>query len=520
MVDGTGKPGVRTDIAVSDGVISRIDDLCEAFAPKVINAGGLVVAPGFIDIHSHTDLLLPAVPTADSLVRQGITTAVAGQCGLSPAPLGPGDCRETAKLFGARINRIGDHMPWSQCASLGGYLQFLGQSGISINLAQLVGQGVIRGVVMGLAPGNADSGQMARMIRLAEEAMEQGAFGISTGLIYPPGSWTGKDELVKLVSVVAKKGGLYFSHIRNESDLLIESIQEALEIGRRSEAHTQVCHFKAAGRACWHKSEQGLEIISRAAESQPVGTDMYPYTSGSSSLVSLLPTWTLQGKHADLLARLADPETRGRMKDHMANGGLAMGQWEDVLIIQSASKPEFVGRRVAELAEQSGKSPGDWLCDALIETDCDPMMVVFLMSEENRRREITHPLIAIGTDGFALAKTGPTAAIATHPRSFGTFPRVLGHYCREEGLFSLEEAVRKMTGLPASYLGLKDRGLIRPGYAADITIFDPGSVKDTATYEQPKSYPEGIAYVLVGGEPVVSQGEHTGALPGRVLRPS
>ncbi|MGD2100444.1 MAG: amidohydrolase family protein, partial [Desulfobacterales bacterium] len=354
--------------------------------------------------------------------------------------------------------------------------------------------------------------------RLAEEAMEHGAFGISSGLIYPPGSWSTTEELVDVVSVVAARGGRYFSHIRNESDMLLESINEALEIGRLSGAHTQISHFKAAGRECWNKSTQALETISRAAENQPVGTDMYPYTSGSTTLVTLLPPWALQGSQTDVLARLGDQKLRNKMAADMATGSLAKGNWENVLIIHSKSKPEYVGHRIPELAFQSNKDPDEWLFDALIESHCDPMMVLFMASEDNRRREIAHPLVAIGTDGFGLASRGPTAKIMTHPRSFGTFPRVLGHYCREEELITLEEAVHKMTGLAAHYIGLNDRGEIRERLAADITIFNPQTVIDTATYECPKSYPIGIDYVLVGGQLVVNKNKHTGARPGRVLR--
>ena len=518
VIDGTGRPGELADIAVDRGTIARIGDLRGHAAASQIMAGGRVVAPGFIDLHSHTDLFLPLLPTADSLVRQGITTVVTGNCGLSPAPLGSGDCLQVSALFGSRLNRIGETMPWSRCASLDGYLEFLTEIGLSLNVAPLVGQGVLRAAVMGFDPRPPDAAQRADIRRLAEAAMDQGAFGISSGLIYPPGVWTTSEELVDVVSAVAAKGGAYFTHMRDEGDRLFESIRETLEIGRRSGAHTQISHFKAAGRANWHKSAEALEMISRAAENQPLGTDMYPYTAGSTTLVTLLPQWALQGSQADLLSRLADPAQRRRMTADMAENGLAAGNWEGVLIIQSASNPAYAGQRLSDLAERSGKSPAEWLVDALLETRCDPMMVLFMMSEENRRQEITHPLLAIGTDGFGLATTGPTAGISTHPRSFGTFPRVLGHYCRDAGLISLEVAVHKMTGLAARYLGLKDRGLIREGLAADLTIFDPRTIIDTATYEQPKSYPLGIDYVLVAGRVVVDQHGHTGARPGRVLR--
>ena len=515
---GDGRAGFRADLAISSGKISRIGDLTDSKAETEIAADGLVVAPGFIDLHSHTDLFLPQVPTADSLVHQGVTTAVTGQCGLSPAPLGDGDCRQTSMLFGKRLNHIGDDMPYSKCATLAGYLEHLTQIGLSINIAPLVGQGILRAAVMGFQPGPPDTGQKAAIRGLAQEAMDQGAFGISSGLIYPPGCWSDKEELVDVVKAVAAKGGRYFTHIRDEGDRLFESINEALEIGRRCQIHTQICHFKAAGKANWDKSAPGLELLERAAREQPLGTDMYPYTSGATALMALLPEWALQGGQARILDRLADPETRGRMAGEMKSGGLVDGDFKRVMIIQSQTRPEYLGQRVSQLAAREGRSPQEWIMDALLRTRGDLMMAVFMMSEENRRREITHPLMAMGTDGFGLSATVLANELPAHPRSFGTFPRVLGHYCRQEGLLSLEEAVYKMTGLPASYLGLKDRGIIREGLSADITIFNPQTVIDTATYEKPNFYPVGIEYVLVGGRTVVSRGKHTGARPGQVLK--
>ncbi|OGR23458.1 MAG: hypothetical protein A2277_13905 [Desulfobacterales bacterium RIFOXYA12_FULL_46_15] len=518
VVDGSGRPSVQADVAVSRGLIAQIGDLSRSSSVTRIDAAGLVVAPGFIDLHSHTDLFLPALPTADSLVCQGITTVVTGQCGLSPAPLGTGNCRRTRELFGARLNRIGEIMPWPLCSHLGKYLDFLTQICLSVNVVPLVGQGVIRGAVMGGNPGSPDDSQRALMRHLAEEAMDEGAFGISTGLIYPPGSWSTTQELVDIVSCVAARGGMYFSHIRNEGEKLLESIREALEIGRLSGARVHISHFKAAGKCNCDKSVRALELLDKAAETQPLGMDMYPYTAGSTSLVSLLPDWALQGNRSDLFMRLKDPKQRRKMTSDMATGGLAQGNWEGVLIIQSESRPEYAGYRLSDLAAQSGLTPEEWLYDALLATHCDPMMVLFMMSEDNRRNEICHPLMAIGTDGFGLATAGLTSGIMTHPRSFGTFPRILGRYCREEKLISLETAVYKMTGLAASYLNLKDRGIIREASVADLTIFNPKTVIDTATYDCPKSYPKGIDTVLVAGQVVVSQGEHTGARPGKVIR--
>ena len=285
IIAGDGKPGFKADLAVLSGRIARTGDLAGCAAETEIAAEGLVVAPGFIDLHSHTDLFLPQVPTADSLVHQGVTTAVTGQCGLSPAPLGNGDCRGTSLLFGKRLNHIGDDMPYSQCATLAGYLEHLARIGLSINIAPLVGQGILRAAVMGFQPGPPDAGQRAAIRALAEEAMDQGAFGVSSGLIYPPGCWSDTEELVDVVQAAAAKGGRYFTHIRDEGERLFESINEALEIGRRCRVHTQICHFKAAGRANWDKSGPGLELLERAAQEQPLGTDMYPYTSGATALV-------------------------------------------------------------------------------------------------------------------------------------------------------------------------------------------------------------------------------------------
>ena len=520
VIDGTGKPAYRADVTVEEKTISDVVPHSQKHAQRNINAEGLVLAPGFIDMHCHTDLSLPVLPTADSLIHQGITTAVTGQCGLSPAPLSRGNRKEIISSLGVLLEGLEGNIPWEEWSSFGEYLDFLEGLGISLNIAPLVGQGMIRAGVMGFSSGNADQGQMARMQADTIKALEEGALGLSTGLIYPPGSYAKTGELIELTRVVGERQGFYFSHIRGEAETLLEAVSEAIEIGRETGAAVQISHFKAMGKENWPKSRKALEMIDRArAEGLNVYADMYPYTAGSTGLAAFLPEWAQEGGKEQTLKRLDDPDQREKMKRDMKTGGFAKGiAWDLVLINGSAKKPEYQGHYVSELAEQSGKTGEDWAFDALLETGLQITMANFGMSEENRRQEMKHPAMTFGTDGFGIGLEGETARGLPHPRNFGAYPRILGRYVREEGVLTLEGAVHKMTGLAAHRLRLKDRGLIRPGLVADLVLFDPKTISDTATYENPFRFPTGITHVLVNGELVVAEGRHTGARPGRILR--
>ena len=515
VVDGSGAPGYRADVAIDGDRIAEVGVLEGAQAATVIDASGCVVTPGFVDMHSHTDFTLPVLPTADSLVHQGITTAVIGQCGASPAPL----LEDTRQQVIATLAREDVPMPWDEWSTFGSYLEHLTQIGTSINVAPLVGQGMVRWGVMGLVADPPTEEQMTRMQNEVVKAMESGAIGVSTGLIYPPGCYASTEELVAFTQPAGERNGFYFSHIRGESETLLESIAEAIRIGRETGAAVQISHFKAARRANWSKAPHALELIDQArAEGLDVTADMYPYPASSTGLATLLPQWVREGGNEATLKRLADAETRLKIvSDMRSSGRLRTTEWDKILISGCPKNRDYEGHAVADLADEANKPPHEWVFDALLETEMGMGMIAFTMSEENRKLALRHPAMMIGTDGSGLATEGPLSQGLPHPRSYGTFPRVLAHYVREQGVISLEEAVRKMSGLPAQKLRWADRGLVRKGYRADLVVLNPDTVADLATYEAPHQYPVGIPHVIVNGKLVIHNSTHTKARPGSVL---
>jgi len=520
IIDGTASLPFEADLAVEGQRIADVGRLNRSDAALIIDAKGYAIAPGFIDMHSHADFSLPILPTADSLLHQGITTAVIGQCGLSPAPLLEESREQVITAISSFFGDIAKSIPWNEWASFEDYLNFIARQGCSLNVLPLVGQGIIRAAVMGFGKGRANPDQMVKMKDEVVKALQQGAIGLSTGLIYPPGSFTSTEDLIELTKIVAGANGYYFSHIRGEGDTLLEAIEEAIRIGRETGASVQISHFKAARKSNWEKSQKALELISRAqAEGLDVTTDLYPYRAGSTSLVTMLPEWAHVGGPAETLIRLADPDMRTKMIADMQSGGFARGiEWTDILITSSPNNTESEGRYISDLAKEAGKSPYDWVFETLLETELDISMAMFGMSEENRLREIQFSGMMLGTDGVGLATTGPMAKGVPHPRNYGAFPRVLGRFVRELKVIKIEEAIYKMTGLPAKKLRLNNRGLIKPGLAADLVIFDPAEVSDKATYKNPHQYAKGIYHVIVNGQFVVRDAIHTGARPGWVLK--
>jgi N-acyl-D-amino-acid deacylase len=515
VVDGSGRPRYPADVAVQGDRIVEVGRLEGAAAENTIDAAGCVVTPGFVDMHSHTDFTLPLLPTADSLVHQGITTAVIGQCGASPAPL----LAETREQVQAAMESEDMRLPWDEWTTFGSYLDYLTHIGISLNVVPLVGQGTVRSAVMGFVAEPADGMQMARMQAEVVKAMEEGAIGVSTGLIYPPGSYASTEELVGVTRPSGERDGFYFSHIRGEGETLLDAVSEAIRIGRQTGTAVQIAHFKSVREPNWNKSAAALELVDAArAEGLDITADLYPYLASSTTLSSFLPEWAQEGGKGATLKRLADSETRREMARAMGSGGFALGtDWSQVLIGSSPRNRAYEGRPVAELAEEANKAPVDWVFDALLETDLDMGMIAFGMSEDNRKLELRHPAMMVGTDAAARAAEGPMARGKPHPRSFGTFPRVLGYYVREQGTISLEEAIWKMCGLPAQKLRWPDRGLVKAGHRADLVVLDPETVADRATFQDPHQYPVGIHHVLVNGQPVIRNGAHTQARPGSVL---
>ena len=508
LLDGSGGQVKKGDILIEDDRIVEIGEFSDLQADIEIDATNKAVSPGFIDIHSHADASLPLAPYAESDAYQGITTVVTGQCGFSPAPLSP----ETRESFLEGLGDTSASKLWEKVDSFGSFLDLLEKQGISINVEPLVGHGTIRIAVMGYSDKRPTEEQIEAMQRYAERAMDEGAIGISTGLIYPPGYYSTTEELIEVTRPVAQKGGLYFSHVRGEGAELLTSIEEEMRIARATGAAVQHSHYKASGEANWGNSSRGLELIDRArAEGIDMTVDMYPYIASSNGLIDSLPDWSREGGLAKTMLRLKDPQERQRIRQTMERN-----DWSKNLLAGSPN-PAHVGRYVADLAAEANQDPAEWVLDALLETNGSIDRIAFGMSEENVKMQLQYAHMMIGTDGYGIPPEGPLSEGAPHPRSFGTFPRVLGKYVREENVLTLEKAIRKMTAMPAEKLGLKDRGYLMPGYKADIVVFDPLTVKDQATFVNPKQYPLGIEQVFVNGQLVIRDGMHTHALAGRIL---
>lgn len=515
IFDGTGSPWFGGDIGIRDGRIVEVGNLGGQTAGAEINAAGRAVAPGFIDIHSHSDIALLANPRAESKVRQGVTTEVIGQCGYSVAPL-LGEVLEDRRQA---VESYDLKLTWRTMKE---YLQVMQSSGPSVNVVALTGHGTLRRGVVGTADRPAEPGEIEQMQQLLRESLLEGSWGFSTGLIYPPGAFAGTDELIAVSRVLAEIGGTYMSHIRGEGDTLLESVAEAIRIGEEAGVPVQISHHKAIGRTNWGKVKSSLAMIDSARQrGVEVTCDQYPYVATSTGLSAILPNWVHDGGAKAVLSRLRDSAIRARIKAELDPDRERRGGWQQVVIssVRSEVNREIEGRNLADIALMRGTSPAEAAFDLLVEEELDVGMIGFGMCEEDVVTVMTHPVTMIGSDGSSLAPYGRLGQGKPHPRNYGTFPRVLGKYVREEKVLSLEEAIRKMTAAPARKLGLWDRGLIRPGMAGDLTIFDPETVQDMATFTEPHRYPRGIEYVVVNGQVVIDQGEHTGARAGRVLLP-
>jgi N-acyl-D-amino-acid deacylase len=506
VLDGSDAPAYRADIALEGDRIVAIGDLAAMQAGTTIDGKDLVAAPGFIDMHSHSDFTLPINPRAESKIRQGVTTEVIGMCGASPAPLDPAE-RE-------RLKASRPELPWTW-DTFADYLDYLRQNGISVNVVPMVGHGAVRGLAVGQDDRAPSDGEMDEMKRLIAQAMDEGAWGLSTGLIYAPSAFATTEELVELSRVPAARDGFYFSHIRGEGPTLLESVAEAIEVGERAGLPVQIAHFKAQGPENWHLLDRALALLDEArVRGVDVAADRYPYIASSTSLRAYLPQWAHDGGMEALLGRLADPEQRQRILEAPFPRGR---RWETIVLSDARTHPEWEGLSVAQIAAQRGADPTETALDMILEAEGNASVVHFGMDEEGLHKTLRHPAIMIGSDGSARAPYGPLGEGKAHPRNYGTFVRVLGVYAREEGVLSMAQAVHKMTGMPAARLGLADRGRLAVGMKADLVLFNPDTVRDRATYTEPYQYPEGIAYVFVNGEAVITPEGHTGALPGRVL---
>jgi len=514
VVDGTGRPGRTADLAVVGDRITAIAALPHGAGRRVIDAAGCVVAPGFIDIHSHSDFLWLLRPRSESKVMDGVTTEVCGNCGSSPFPL-------RGQLLSHRregFRKYGLDVDWSDAQ---GFFRRAERTPASINRAFLVGHGALRACVAGFSSRKPSDAELREMSRELAAAIEAGAFGLSSGLEYPPGCYADADELASLCATARAAGGLYTTHMRNEGDSLEASVNETLSVARRSGVRVQISHLKTAGQDNWSKVEKLKALLEQAiADGVDLGCDRYPYVACSTDLDFLLPQWVYDGGIDAEIARLKDEKVRRDVAQQVVARFHAPDFWDTVLIssVYGLAHKDFEGKTVAQIAQQSGRSPIEVVFDLVIDERGRVGIVMFNMSEDNLCQILSWPFVMVGSDSSVRAVEGPLSDGKPHPRSYGTFSRVLARYWREKRVLGLEQAVWKMTGLPAQRLGLKDRGTLAVGRFADITIFDPSHVTDNATFENPHRYSSGIRHVLVNGQLTVEDGRHTGALNGRILR--
>ena len=504
IADGTGNPSYLGDVGLKNGRVAGMGRLEGKTARRVIDAKGLIVSPGFIDIHNHSDSTLLTDGNAQSMIRQGVTTMIFGE-GESAAP-------------SAQFARFTDY--WAR----------LKKAGISTNVGSYVGSSQIWVQTRGPKAGPPTADELTRMRAAVRQAMEDGALGVSSSLSGPPGAWIDTDTLVAMCEEASKFGGIYSTHMRTEGQGVFESVSEAIAIGKRANVPVDVIHIKIADHKLWGKMPELIGLIGNArAQGQEVEAHVYPYRAGQNNLSSILPPWAHEGGRSKLIANIQDPALRERLRKEVLNGipgtnwynhYLATGSWEGMLLA-SLSNPEYKkyqGRRMNEVIREIGGDPVDVLFKVIVDNGGSVPTVFFHHSEDDMRFAMRTPFVSIGSDGSAIATEGLLAQQHPHPRFYGTFPRVLGRYVRDEKVIPLEEAIRKMTSANASKLRIYDRGLLRVGFPGDVTVFDPKTIIDNATYDKPHQYATGVEFVIVNGTVVLDKGQHTGARPGDVVR--
>lgn len=520
VYDGTGAPGRRADVAIAGDRVVAVGDLSFARGRSEIDAAGQAVAPGFVNMLSWSTESLLADGNGESEIRQGVTLQVMGE-GWSMGPLNDTMKQEMREQQGD----IRFDITWT---SLGEYLQTLERRGIAPNVASFVGAATVRIHTLGHADRAPNEGELEAMRALVRQAMEEGALGVGSSLIYAPGTYAETPELIALCRAAAAYGGSYISHLRSEGDRLLEAIDELVTIAREANVPAEIYHLKIAGENNWPKLDAALARIEAArAAGLRITADMYTYPAGATGLDAAMPPWVQEGGLARWRERLRDPAVRERVRKEMATPA---GDWENLLL--AAGTPERVilvafkneglkpltGKTLAEVARLRGQSVEDTAMDLVIEDDSRVGAVYFLMSEENIERQLQRPWVSFGSDESAQTPAGPFLASNPHPRAYGTFARLLGHYVRERQVMPLTEAIRRLTSLPADNLGLRNRGRLAPGFHADVVVFDPATITDHATFDRPHQFATGVSHVLVNGVAVLAGGELTGAKPGRVVR--
>jgi N-acyl-D-amino-acid deacylase len=518
VFDGSGAAGATGDVAIQGQKIAAVGNLKNAAAPVEVDAGGLVVAPGFINMLSHSETSLIADGRSMGELKQGVTLEVFGEGSMGPM---------SDKMKADALERQGDitfDIGWT---TLGQYLDWLVARGISPNVASFVGAATVRVHEIGYDDRPPTAEELERMRGHVRTAMQEGAMGVSSALIYAPGFYAKTDELIALAKVASESGGMYISHMRSEANRLVEAVDELMTIAREAKIRAEIYHLKAAGQSNWGKLDQVIAKVEAARkEGLEITADMYTYTAGSTGLDAAMPPWVQEGGYKAWAARLKDPKIRARVNAEMLTPTDA---WENMLLASGAKGVLLVGFRneglrtligktLEEVAQMRGKSPQETAMDLVIEDGSRVQVVYFLMSEENTRRQVGLPWVSFGSDAGSLATEGVFLKQSTHPRAYGNFARLLGPYVRDQKAATMADAIRRLTSFPAANLRINDRGSLKPGYFADIVAFDPNTIQDHATYETPHRYSTGVTHVWVNGTQVLKNGEHTGAKPGQVVR--
>ncbi|MEO5695455.1 MAG: D-aminoacylase [Usitatibacter sp.] len=516
VIDGTGAPAREADVAVTAGRIVEVAPGSARKGKREIDARGQVVAPGLIDIHTHSDYTLPVNPRAESKIRQGVTTEVVGNCGFSAAPALPGTAAMLKEYLAASA-------PWLPIfdTNFKDYLD--NYPATSVNVVHQVGHNTLRLMTVGMERRAATAEEMQAMVTLLEEALAAGALGLSSGLFTAPGSNASAEEIHTLARVLHRHGARYSTHVRDEGNHLFDAVREAIAVARETGVHTQIAHLKLSGMDNWGGAARLLgEIDAARREGVPVDCDQYPYDTGTNPLRNLLPSWVQEGGVGAMLERLKQQAVRERLRTDIARDGLnnfgRISGWDAVRVAISASAPETAGKTIGELARERRQDAFDQVCDCIVADRGHTRILITSMAEEDVRAITGTPWILVASDGNSLAVEGVTSEGMPHPRFYGTHARVLGACVRDMNLLTLEQAVHKMTGGSATALGWTERGWLKAGQWADVTVFDPARIADVATYEKPHQYATGVSTVVVNGEVVIDGGEHTGALPGRVIR--
>jgi N-acyl-D-amino-acid deacylase len=514
IYDGKGSEPFRGDIGIRGEKIVAVGSRLTEETRRRIDATGKIACPGFIDIHSHSDFSAVINPNSDSKIRQGVTTELVGNCGFSACPIL--DEQHRADLS-RKYAGMGIEISWKWPEE---YFAILKRNGIALNIATLVGHGNVRTAVMGGSSANPTTGELEKMRKIADRCLREGAFGVSTGLVYAPGMFSTKEEVVVVASVAREHGGLYSTHMRNEGERLKEAVEEAIACAKEAGVRLQISHLKAIGKNNWGRIGEAFEAIEAAREEGlDVTCDRYPYIASSTSLDAILPSWAYEGGEEKELQRLVDKETRAKMALEILKKRPDEDFWSRMILscVSARDLKKYEGKSIAEIAGEEGKDCCEAVFDILLKDELRSEMIYFSMCEENLEEVLRKPYTMIGSDGAARADYGVLSAGKPHPRVYGTFPRVIGRYVKK-GVVGMAEAIAKMTSMPARKIGLESRGVISEGAYADIVIFDADKITDTATFDNPHRYPEGIELVMVNGKVAVEKGEFHGVRSGKVLR--